>query len=91
MGLDGQAVKVQVMFGLSGNHDSGLGYRATHERVFPIPGKDTQRLAPLTRQYNVRVCAGLAEEVEAKLYAGVSLDHWLPSLEDLARPGHLNP
>ncbi|NQV31054.1 MAG: carbon-nitrogen hydrolase family protein [Phycisphaeraceae bacterium] len=46
-----------------------------HERAYPIPGKDTERLAKLAQQYDVHVCAGLAEKVVEKLYdAAVLID-----------------
>ena len=41
---------------------------AAHERAHPIPGKDTERLGRLARQYDVHVCAGLAEKVGDDLY-----------------------
>ena len=33
-----------------------------HQRAYPIPGKDTQRLSAIAKQYGVYLCAGLAEK-----------------------------
>jgi predicted amidohydrolase len=41
---------------------------AAHERAHPIPGKDSEHLCQLAREYSVHLCAGLAEKDGAKLY-----------------------
>jgi predicted amidohydrolase len=41
---------------------------AAHERAHPIPGKDSEHLRQLAREYSVYLCAGLAEKDGAKLY-----------------------
>ncbi len=33
-----------------------------HQRAYPIPGNDTQRLSAIAKQYGVYLCAGLAEK-----------------------------
>jgi len=44
-----------------------------HTRAFPIPGKDTERLARLARRYGMMVCIGLAEKSGDRLYDSVVL------------------
>ena len=39
-----------------------------HERAHPIPGKDSDRLCELAKQYQVHLCAGLAEKDGLNLY-----------------------
>lgn len=39
-----------------------------HERAFPIPGPDSERLAALARKYHIGICAGLAEKEGENLY-----------------------
>lgn len=46
-----------------------------HTRAHPIPGKDSDRLGRLARQYGLFVCAGLAEKDGTNLYdAAVLID-----------------
>jgi predicted amidohydrolase len=44
-----------------------------HERACPIPGKDSNRLSQLARQYKVHLCVGLAEKQGDRLYDSVIL------------------
>lgn len=44
-----------------------------HERAYPIPGKDSQRLCELAKKYETYLCAGLAEKNAANLYDSVVL------------------
>jgi len=44
-----------------------------HERAHPIPGADTDRLGRLARQYDLFLCAGLAEKDNDRLYDSVVL------------------
>ncbi len=44
-----------------------------HERAFPIPGEDSERLCQLARENNVFLCAGLAEKEGEKLFDSVIL------------------
>jgi len=44
-----------------------------HERAFPIPGKDSERLCQLARNYEVYLCVGLAEKEGDNLYDTVIL------------------
>ncbi len=39
-----------------------------HERAYPIPGPDTDRLVRLAKQHNLYLCVGLAEKEEDRLY-----------------------
>lgn len=39
-----------------------------HTRACPIPGEDSQRLCELARQYEIFLCAGLAEKDGERLY-----------------------
>lgn len=39
-----------------------------HQRAYPIPGKDTERLGVLARKYKVHICIGLAEKDGDNLY-----------------------
>ena len=41
---------------------------AAHERANPIPGKDTDRLAALAKQYQVYLCVGVCEKEGDRLY-----------------------
>jgi predicted amidohydrolase len=44
-----------------------------HERAYSIPGKDSDRLCKLARNYQVYLCVGLAEKEANKLYDSVVL------------------
>ena len=44
-----------------------------HERAYSIPGKDSDRLCKLARDYQVHLCVGLAEKEANKLYDSVVL------------------
>ena len=44
-----------------------------HERAFPLPGEDTERLSELARKYQVYICIGLAEKTKDDLYDSVVL------------------
>ncbi len=44
-----------------------------HERAFPIPGEDTERLGELIRKYQLSICIGLAEKIKDDLYDSVVL------------------
>lgn len=44
-----------------------------HQRAYPIPGPDCERLGRLAAQYEVYLCVGLAEKDENKLYNSVVL------------------
>jgi predicted amidohydrolase len=44
-----------------------------HERAYPIPGEDSERLSRMARDYNLYICIGLAEKDEEKLYDSVIL------------------
>lgn len=48
-----------------------------HDRAFPIPGEDSDRLCELARKYKIYLCVGLAEKEEDKLFDSVILidDH----------------
>lgn len=39
-----------------------------HKRAQPIPGKDTERLGKLAKQYGLSICIGLEEKQEETLY-----------------------
>ena len=39
-----------------------------HQRAYPIPGKDTERLCELAKRYNIFICIGLAEKDNEKLF-----------------------
>ena len=39
-----------------------------HKRAYPVPGKDTERLAALARKYNTHICIGLAEKDGDRLF-----------------------
>lgn len=39
-----------------------------HERAYPIPGQDSERLCDLAKKYEIHLCAGLAEKDGKKLY-----------------------
>jgi len=39
-----------------------------HERAYPIPGKDSDRLCELAKKYKAHLCAGLAEKDGPNLY-----------------------
>jgi predicted amidohydrolase len=41
---------------------------AAHERAFPVPGKDTERLCELAKRYQIFVAIGLEEKDGDKLY-----------------------
>ncbi len=46
-----------------------------HQRAFPIPGNDTERLCDLARTYKIYICTGLDEKDGDKLYdAAVLID-----------------
>lgn len=44
-----------------------------HERAFPIPGEDSDRLCNLAKENNIFICVGLAEKEGEKLYDSVIL------------------
>jgi predicted amidohydrolase len=44
-----------------------------HKRAYSIPGKDSERLCKLSRDYQVYLCVGLAEKDGRKLYDSVIL------------------
>ena len=44
-----------------------------HERAFPIPGEDSERLCELAKKYEIYLCAGLAEKDGTKLYDSAGL------------------
>ena len=44
-----------------------------HKRAYPIPGKDSQRLCELAKEYKTYLCAGLAEKNGTNLYDSVIL------------------
>jgi N-carbamoylputrescine amidase len=44
-----------------------------HERSYPIPGKDSERLCRLAAKYRIHLCIGLAEKEEGRLYDSVIL------------------
>jgi len=44
-----------------------------HERAYPIPGKDSDRLCQLAKDYKVHICIGLAEKNANKLHDSVLL------------------
>jgi predicted amidohydrolase len=44
-----------------------------HERAFPIPGEDSDKLCRLARDYNLHLCVGLAEKEGRCLYDSVVL------------------
>jgi predicted amidohydrolase len=39
-----------------------------HQRAYPIPGKDSERLCELAKKYDVFLCIGLAEKDKEKLF-----------------------
>ena len=44
-----------------------------HQRAYPIPGNDSNRLSQLAQQYGIYICIGLAEKAEDRLYDSVVL------------------
>jgi predicted amidohydrolase len=44
-----------------------------HEKAFPIPGPDTDRLAQLARRFGMTLCAGVAEKDGKRLFDSVVL------------------
>lgn len=44
-----------------------------HERAFPIPGKDSDRICSLAKEYNIHICIGLAEKNGDLLHDSVIL------------------
>ena len=44
-----------------------------HRRAYPIPGKDSERLAGLAKKYETCICAGLAEKRGKRLYSSALL------------------
>ena len=44
-----------------------------HKRAFPIPGKDSDKLCELAKDYDLHLCAGLAEKQGGNLYDSVLL------------------
>jgi predicted amidohydrolase len=44
-----------------------------HNRAYPIPGKDSDRLCKLAKDYNSYLCVGLAEKDGSSLYDSVIL------------------
>ena len=44
-----------------------------HKRAFPIPGEDSDRLCKLAKDYDLYLCAGLAEKEDRCLYDSVVL------------------
>lgn len=47
-----------------------------HQRAFPIPGEDSERLCGLAKEYDIYICIGLAEKEGDKLYDSLILiDH----------------
>ena len=46
---------------------------AAHERAFPVPGEDSDKLCKMAEDYNIFICIGMAEKEGDKLYDSVIL------------------